>query len=381
MKQNIKAPWDIELEERLKKIINNCSKRKVIYIYERADTSTFRYRAYNQCQSLDFSSLWIGTYFFANELHILEKYLELVDVVIFCRVCWSPPVDIFFHQVKKYKIPTVFDIDDLIFNVEKLPIIMNTLGICEKSYDPWFSYSSRLWMMGKMCDYTCGTNEFLCEQLRQTFNKFSFVLNNFLNKEQIDVSEQLFQKKKTGIKKNSTFKIGYFSGSPTHKNDFERIVIEIKHLLDTYPEIILDVVGFMEFPKILQKHINKKQITFTPLVDFLTLQEKIAGADVNIVPLVDNVFTNCKSELKFFEASIVGTITCATPTYVFKDNIHHEHTGFLCEEGDWDTTIEKIFKRTIDVNVSNNAQEYCLKKYSPQSQCCLIEKSLDVIAN
>lgn len=144
---------------------------------------------------------------------------------------------------------------------------------------------------------------------------------------------------------------------------------------------MLEVVGFMEFPPILQKHLNRKQVTFTPLVDFLTLQEKIADTDVNIVPLIENVFTNCKSELKFFEASIVGTITCATPTYVFRDNIQHEHTGFLCEEGEWYTMLEKIFKGTIDPAVIANAREYCLKKYSPQSQCGLIEKSLDVITH
>lgn len=196
MKQTIKEPWDIDLSERLKKIINNCSKKKIVYIYERADTSTFRYRAYNPCQALDFSSTWIGSYFFLNELPILEKYLKLIDIVVFCRVSWSHAFNTFFYEVKKYKIPTVYDIDDLVFNIEKVPIIMNTLGVvpCVQSYSDWFSYSSRLWMMGKMCDYTFGTNEFLCEQLRQTFNKPSFILNNFLNREQIEVSEKYSRK-------------------------------------------------------------------------------------------------------------------------------------------------------------------------------------------
>ena len=51
-----------------------------------------------------------------------------------------------------------------------------------------------------------------------------------------------------------------------------------------------------------------------PFVDFIELQRKIAEVDVNLVPLVNNEFSNCKSELKFYEASIVGTVTCAAPS-------------------------------------------------------------------
>ena len=60
-----------------------------------------------------------------------------------------------------------------------------------------------------------------------------------------------------------------------------------------------------------------ERIEVCPLQDFVNLQRLIGEVEINIVPLQDNAFTNCKSELKYFEAAIVETVTVATPTYTF----------------------------------------------------------------
>ena len=377
----ISFPWDIAFVDRLKKLEFNSSRKKVIYIYGKPDASTFRYRVYNICQALESSESWMGTFFFEHELNLLENSIKNIDAVVFVRTPWSHAFDSFFQHVKKYKIPTVFDVDDLVFNIDKIPLILNTLGAdkAEPSYSYWFSYTSRLFMMGKMCDATSGTNELLCEQLRHTFDKPSYVMGNFLNEEQIEISEKIFAKKTNESKKSSTFTIGYFSGSPSHNNDFKKIAWELSDLLKKYPEMHLEVLGYMELPDSLQNLVRKKQISLMPFVDFRTLQEKIANVNVNIVPLLNNEFSNCKSELKFFEAAIVGTITCATPTLSYKNCIHHAKNGFLCEEGQWYNTIEGIYKNDHSATLVSEARKYCLEKYSPPQQCQNIEKMLDTI--
>ena len=94
-------PWKISFWERIKKVKNSSTKQKVVYIYEAADTSTFRYRVYNMCQSLELSSTWVGSYFFENELVLLEDYLDQVNLIIFVRVRWSSKTDTFMNVVKK----------------------------------------------------------------------------------------------------------------------------------------------------------------------------------------------------------------------------------------------------------------------------------------
>jgi len=375
-------PWGISYWQRIKIIKDNNSKKKVVYIYEQADTSTFRYRAFNMCQALSYSNSWSGSYFFENELELLKDNIADVDIFIFARTRWSLEMDRFLQYVKKYDIPTLFDIDDLVFDMEKLPLVMNTLNVDfghPNCYSHWFSYSSRLWLMGKLCDATIGTNEFICQRLENTFAKKSYVVNNFLNNEQIKCSEDICREK---IKKDrrDKFVIGYFSGTPSHVNDFKIVASEIANLLKKYPDIYFEVVGFMEFPGFLQPFIKSGQITHSPLVDFLTLQKKISEVDVNIVPLVNNEFTSCKSELKFFEAAIVETITCATPTHVYKSTIQHGCTGYLCEEGDWQKTIERVYlEKDDDKIIIDKAKKYCLEKYAPEKQMPHIEIVLNSI--
>lgn len=379
LKEPAAEPWEIPLQKRIGFFFENPHKRKVVYLYEKADTSTFRYRVYNMCQALSFSNSWAGSYFFENELQALEKYLPSIDVVIFCRTRWSVNFNQFLNVLKKYKIVTLLDVDDLVFDVEWLPVLMNSINVffTPQDNDYWFSYAARIWSIGKQCDATIGTNEFLCKQLQTTFNKPAYVINNFLNQEQISFSEPLFNQRNSSY--GDPFVLGYFSGSPSHSNDFKKIVRELAELLHEFPEMILNVVGFMEFPQFLQEFIRKERIVHHPLVNFLTLQKKVAEADLNLIPLHENEFTNCKSELKFFEAAIVGTISCATPTFVYRENIQQGVTGYLCEQGKWYDTIETIYRNPKDQQMIHKARKYCLDKYHPKSQCHTIEKVLDEV--
>ena len=143
---------------------------------------------------------------------------------------------------------------------------------------------------------------------------------------------------------------------------------ELIQLLEDYPEIELKIVGYMDFPKEMQDLIQKKRVRFSPLVDFMELQRLIAQVDVNIVPLVQNTFTNCKSELKFFEAAAVDTVTVATPTYTYANSIQHRETGFLCSQGEWYDTIAELYNDAeLRNNIAKRAESYCLEKYAGEA--------------
>ena len=135
-------------------------------------------------------------------------------------------------------------------------------------------------------------------------------------------------------------------------------------LLNKYPDIILEVVGFMEFPQEMQSLLQAGRIRFTPLVDFIELQRLIAQVDVNIVPLVNNSFTNCKSELKYFEAALVDTITVAAPIYSYRNNIKNGENGFLCRPGQWFETLESIYLERVNrTQICANAKKDVLQRY------------------
>ncbi len=363
------APWNISIADRLYEIktAKKNNKKIAILIYNEADTSTFRYRCYNIYQSTKRSEVWQAVYFFFEELAIVENFLNDINKIIIVRMKWTVKLDNFITLAKSRKISVLFDIDDRVFDTKYLNVVTNTLAIeieNESAYDFWFAYISRIELTASLCDGFIVTNNFLGKALSEKFQKPYSVIPNFLNEEQISVSNKLCAQKKAnmGNLKNKLFSLGYFSGTPSHINDFLIVYKEIMELLHKYDDIRLDVVGFMEFPVEIQPLIKTGRVTFTHLVDFVELQRLIAQVDVNIVPLVRNDFTNCKSELKFFEAAIVDTITVATPTYTYKNSIEHGVTGYLCNQGEWYGCIENIYKNKFE-NITDYTKQYVIHKY------------------
>ncbi len=363
-----REPWSIPLETRIQTVLSAASQgRKIaLLVYREADTSTFRYRCYNVYQITQIGK-WQSVYFFLNELNYIEKMLDMCDLIILSRVQWSYPLDSLIKSARKKEKPVLFDVDDLVCHISYLPLLTNTLNVhfgSEVDYDFWFAYVSRHQAVASQVDGFITTNPFLGQMLTKMFNKPYRVIINSLNNEQLMVSEQCREKKKNTAYQ-LPFTIGYFSGTPSHINDFRVIYQELIQLLEDFPDIILQVVGFMEFPKEMHELIKKKRVQFTPLVDFMELQRLVAQVDVNIVPLVRNTFTNCKSELKFFEAAAVDTVTVATPTYTYEHSIQHGETGFLCNQGQWYDTITELYKNTeLRKHVAKQAEKYCLTTYA-----------------
>lgn len=376
------SPWEIPLQERIQELNQYISQgyKIALYMYEKADTSTFRYRVYNVYQTLKESKEWRVVYFFQNEIHLLPGYIDKIELISIIRMRWTFQLDEFISRVKLRGLPILFDVDDLVFDLEYLPLLTNTLNVNfsdERDYEYWFAYISRIQYTASKADGFITTNAFLGEQLKKKFGKEYGIIKNYLNKEQTFVSKKYFEnkKKKRGER---PFTIGYFSGTPSHINDFKAVSREIVELLNQYEDIQLKVVGFMEFDADLQPLIKQGRICFHPLVDFVELQKLIAEVDVNIIPLVRNTFTNCKSELKFFEAAVVGTISCATPTYVYKSIIEDGVNGFLCSQGQWYRTIERIYLGQVDeINIVNKAKEYAYKHYTGKNILDEIECTLD----
>jgi glycosyltransferase involved in cell wall biosynthesis len=121
-------------------------------------------------------------------------------------------------------------------------------------------------------------------------------------------------------------------------------------LLESNPRVDLRIVGYPSPMGALSPHAGR--IKFIPLQDFINLQRMIAAVEINIVPLQENAFTNCKSELKFFEAAAVGTWTVATPTSTYGAAISHGETGLLAHAHEWDDRLQEA------VALAQNARDY-----------------------
>ena len=347
----------------------------ILYIVEDTESAQFRYRVKNVVDALEASSKWKAKWVLTSDFK--DTDLNGVDVVVVLRQSGKDgQVLKIIEKARAKGLKVLFDLDDLIFDYRDLPILMR--GTNSKNIFYWAGYMWGIRRIAKKVDGFIATNGFLANKLKRSFAKPCAIIPNSLNKEQVKISDELVKDK---IKNKKTgFSIGYFSGSPTHKRDFGLVESEIVKFLDTHDDAVLEVVGYMEFSDKIKKLIDSGKLRVAELMDYLELQKTVSEVDVNIAPLVINDFTNCKSELKFFEAAAVETVTIASPSYTFKKAISDGKNGLLAKTGEWYNKLELLYgdleKRA---EMAKEARKYALENYYGEKFLKEVEKAYDSI--
>ena len=337
----------------------------VAYVYEVPDTSTFRYRVFNMVEALTLEGSGqpvSATWFTGAELPILEGLIGGVDTLIICRTRYSARLDNLVLRARAAGCRVLFDVDDLIFDTRYVSLILETLDRTpgEAMLDEWFAAMSRLGALLRLCDGAISTNDFLSARIEDFAQLPTWVVPNFLNALQLDRSAEVRQNRRASPGVTS---IGYFSGTPTHNRDFELVSTALARIMTRHTDLRLTIVGFLDIGAALRGFADR--IDQLPLTDFLTLQTLIGSASLNIVPLLTNVFSNSKSELKYFEAAIVGTPTLASPTYTFRLAIEDGVNGYLVDAYDWEDRIEQAMRGELDLaGVAERGLEHTLRWYS-----------------
>lgn len=352
--------------------------RNVVYLCSTLDMTVCRYRIFNMCESLEESLKWHGTFFVSTEMDIVERYLEYIDLLVIVRYAYSDTLAGIMEIAKKRCIPLIYDVDDLVFDPRYQDLIKETLSI-PKEDNKWKYVTEHQFETARRCDGYIATNAFLKQCLDQVFYGKCQVIYNFYNKEQEIVSECYV---KNGIFDNSIFEIGYFSGSPTHENDFQLVENELLEWMYGHPDTILKIIGYKKLSKPYLELEQLGRIIRKPIMDYIRLQREIAECDLNLIPLQDNYFTNCKSELKYFEAAIAGTISIASPTFVYKQCITDGLNGFLVGEAreNWYDKIKNYYsmseirKNEIRYTTAQMASHvYCYRLYTERIEDVLNE--------
>lgn len=358
---------------------------RIVYVVENINVSQFRYRVKNVIEVFEDNEKWNIEYCLKSDLGKFE-FNNVKLLIIVRQTAKDETVLNLVRRAKKYNITVLFDLDDLVFDYKNAPLVKKTTN--EKNILYWLGYIWGIRRIAKRVDGFICTNNFLAGKLKRSFNKPVKVIRNSLNKEQIEISEKWVKKKNDRKKtekamgKAEQFSIGYFSGSPTHAKDFRLVEDDLIRFLENHDDAVLKVVGYMEFSDKMKKMIEAGKVEVIGMVDYLRLQGLMSKVDVNIAPLVINDFTNCKSELKFFEAAAVETTTIASPTYTFKNVISDGENGFLAKPGEWYDKLEYLYDHPeVNVKVAKKAKEYALEHYYGKEFLKEVEEAYGYFAN
>jgi glycosyltransferase involved in cell wall biosynthesis len=338
-------PWNLPLQDRLRLLARG--RQRVAYFYEKADNSTFRYRVYNMVNVVNSDAgLTSAAYFFLADLHRLEEIADLAEMLVICRTRYDHRINHLIRAFKRRGKRILFDIDDFVFDTEHVHLIVQTLDLDVDNpqvWHDWFSYNSRLGATLKLCDGGITTNDNLAARMREFAGIPVGVVPNFMNSEQLALSDRVFAAKaQQQPGQDGLIHLGYFSGSPSHNRDFRIVLPALEELLEEDDKLGVVVVGYIEAGPRLERFGSR--VKRYPFHDYVNLQRLIGSVEFNLMPLQFNTFTDCKSELKYFEAAVVGTQSIASPTYTYSRAIRHGHNGYIAQAHQWISAIRQAVR-------------------------------------
>ncbi|MFZ3031831.1 MAG: glycosyltransferase [Candidatus Moraniibacteriota bacterium] len=273
----------------------------------------------------------------------LASYADKFSVFVFHRVLYTPSVAKLITRIKDQDKEIIFETDDLVYDPEFLKHMdyftkMNTWE--KKLYE--HGVGGEILADPYVCVATT-TTSFLAEKLRGR-GKQVFVVKNKLSKQDVLWAEQVVEKKSTSYQLPATqlIRIGYLSGTPSHNKDFATITQVFVEIFEHYPEVRLVLAGPLDTESVLQRYADRiERVAFVPRSELFGV---IASLDINLAPLeIGNPFCESKSELKWFEAGIVGVPTVAAATEPFRQAIADGVDGYVAAtEAEWQEKLEKL---------------------------------------
>jgi glycosyltransferase involved in cell wall biosynthesis len=293
----------------------------------------------------------------------LSFRLKRFRVFVFHRVLVTEQVKKMIARIKESKGVIIFETDDLVFDKKyfKNMAIFEKMNVFEKKqYEKGVGAEM---LEDPSILYATTTTKFLKKKLEERGKKV-FIVPNMLSKRDVFFSQK--RNKKINIAKNVD--IGYFSGTKSHDRDFAVVEAPLLRLLKDYPHIRLVIAG----PLVLQDTFSKfsDRIIRLPFVSRKKHFENIASVDINIAPLeMGNPFCEAKSELKFFEAGIMGIPTVASATQTFTEAIRQGEDGFFASnQKEWYTCLSKLIQdQELRVNMGKQAKKTTVSRYTTSS--------------
>ncbi len=289
----------------------------------------------------------------------LISYAGEFQIFILHRVLMTPTIARLIARLKEAGKTIIFETDDLV-------------------YDPAFLVHMDYWhqmnaLERKLYEHGVGgeiladpyvtvattTTGFLADKLREK-GKTVYLVPNRLSAEDVEWSHAVSPRTPDGA-----VRVGYLSGTPSHNKDFATITDALITLFEKYPAMRLVLAGPLDTEDRLQAYADR--IDQVPFVPRARLFGNIASLDINLAPLeIGNPFCESKSELKFFEAGIVGVPTVAAATRTFREAITDGTDGFVASSTDeW---AEKIGALIADpelrARIGRAARETALEEYT-----------------
>ncbi len=287
------------------------------------------------------------------------------DVVVFYRVPATLQILELIDALHSAGIPCAFDVDDLIFDPDIRDEIPALRILPPDEARLWLEGVNRYRTTLEACDAYIGSTEALVDHAARVTGLPTHRFTNGVGRLLATCAdEELARHRRPG-----PVRVGYFSGTTTHDEDWFHIEDAVLTALDRHPGAELWLGGHL--PESAALHRLGPTLVRLPFVPWLELPGLLRDLDVNLAPLAPGSrFNEAKSAIKWLEAALVATPTVASPTGPFREAIIDGETGWLAADpDDWATRIDELLgDAAARSRVGALARRHALLTWSPELQ-------------
>lgn len=318
-----------------------------------------RYRVLNKQEYLENHGYKVKV---VNLSDFQMKDIRYASTIIVYRAPFSAMLDDMVELAHQKGTKVYFDIDDLVIDTKYTDQLEYTQKLDKHEKQNYDASVKNYGAMMNLCDGVITSTNKMVDELKN-YKDVICLDRNIASKELIQLSQESM---KNNRQSNQFVKIGYFSGSITHNENFNLIKNDLLQLMNDFNNVELHLVGHIDLPK--EFIIYKDRIVLHDYVDWKELPQLISQVDINLAPLKESIFNEAKSEIKWIEAALVKVVTVASNIGAFKDMIQDGNTGVLCDDNQWFMKLKTLVQdKQSRVTIADNAYCYVLENCSTQS--------------
>jgi glycosyltransferase involved in cell wall biosynthesis len=306
-----------------------------------------------------------------------SKELAIHDVVIFYRVPAIPSVVKAIATTNAMGKLSFYEIDDLIFDPAYPPSIETYGGYVDlATYDGLLKGMALFHAAARMCRYGIASTN----PLKQRLSDLVFGKECILHRNGLDSLNEFSLAQNNN---KSTVDIFYGSGTKAHNTDFlDQVLPALDKLLPEHPKTRLIVVGYLSLPTWFTKKHSQQIRQLPPTNDIKVYWALLQQADINIAVLHRDAVTDCKSELKWFEAACFGIPSVLSTTSNYEDVVVNGADGLLVSSPtEWYSALHSlIVKPDLRKKIGIAARERIVDEYSTQKLGSELRSQLNRVA-
>jgi glycosyltransferase involved in cell wall biosynthesis len=298
-----------------------------LYILGCNEGPSARYRVFNHIEALEKQGVAAEWLWDIHPEAQERDYLSKFSLIVNFRGGYSDRLERIFALAHDLSIPTVYDIDDLVFD----PGLADEIDVYRKmNPDDQRSYLAGMQSIEKALrgsDFVTVSTPFLGDYASKFADKPVWVMPFGVNDRQVESAANL-----PGYTDGPRF-ITYLSGTSTHERDFSEAVAALRRVLTEYDDVYLKLVGHLDIDTHLPSLQHK--VIPIPFMHWKSLVFEAASAYINIAPFEpESPFCQSKSDLKYVETGLSGVPTIASPISSFQSSIKHGVNGMIATTAD-----------------------------------------------